>query len=81
MIDWEDYKEDCCVVVPVYKKNPVFFEQASLMQCVRVLGQNRDIYLVAPFGLDLSEYLSICPNYKFKTKFLQKNFKPKKFLK
>ena len=74
MIEWEDYKEDCCVVVPVYKKNPVFFEQASLMQCVRVLGQNRDIYLVAPFGLDLSEYLSICPNYKFKIKRLAKLF-------
>lgn len=74
MIEWEDYKEDCCVVVPVYKKNPVFFEQASLMQCVRVLGQKYDIYLVAPFGLDLDGYKSVCPNYKFKEKRLAKGF-------
>lgn len=74
MIEWEDYKEDCCVVVPVYRKNPVFFEQASLMQCVRVLGQKYDIYLVAPFGLDLEGYTSLCPNYKFKVKRLAKGF-------
>ena len=68
MIEWENYKEDCCVVIPVYRKNPVFFEQASLMQCVRVLGQKYDIYLVAPFGLDLEGYKSLCPFYKFKEK-------------
>ena len=38
------------------------------MQCVRVLGQKYDIYLVAPFGLDLESYKSLCPNYKFKEK-------------
>ena len=75
MIEWEDYKEDCCVVVPVYKKNPVFFEQASLMQVVRILGQKYDIYLVAPFGLDLEGYKSLCPTYKFK----EKRFSPKFF--
>lgn len=74
MIEWEDYKEECCVVVPVYKKNPVFFEQASLMQCVRVLGQRYDICLVAPFGLDLSGYTSLCPGYKFKVKRFAKDF-------
>lgn len=74
MIEWEDYKEECCVVVPVYKKNPVFFEQASLMQCVRALGQKYDIYLVAPFGLDLSGYTSLCPEYKFRIKRLSKGF-------
>jgi hypothetical protein len=68
VIKWENYKEDCCVVIPVYRKNPVFFEQASLMQCVRVLGQKYDIYLVAPFGLDLEPYRSLCPTYKFKEK-------------
>lgn len=68
VIEWEDYKEDCCVVIPVYKKNPVFFEQASIMQCVRVLGQKYDIYLVAPFGLDLESYKTLCPNYKFREK-------------
>ena len=68
MIEWENYKEDCCVVIPVYRKSPVFFEQASLMQCVRVLGQKYDIYLVAQFGLDLGPYKSICPSYKFKEK-------------
>lgn len=62
------------MVVPVYKKNPVFFEQASLMQCVRILGQNHDIYLVAPFGLDLSGYTSLCPNYKFRIKRFSKEF-------
>ena len=74
MIEWKDYKEECCVVVPVYKKNPVFFEQASLMQCVRVLGQKYDICLVAPFGLDLSGYTSLCPGYKFRVKRLSKGF-------
>ena len=68
MIEWEDYKEDCCVVVPVYKKNPVFFEQASLIQCVRILGQKYDICLAAPFGLDRSGYTSLCPGFKFKEK-------------
>ena len=74
MIEWKEYKEECCVVVPVYKKNPVFFEQASLMQCVRVLGQKYDICLVAPFGLDLSGYTSLCPGYKFKIKRFAKGF-------
>lgn len=74
MIEWEEYKEECCVVIPVYKKNPVFFEQASLMQCVRVLGQKYDIYLVAPLGLDLSGYTSLCPGFKFKIKRLAKGF-------
>ena len=74
MIEWEEYKEKCCVVVPVYKRNPVFFEQASLMQCVRILGRKYDIYLVAPFGLDLSGYTSLCPDYKFKVKRIAQNF-------
>ena len=74
MIEWEEYKEKCCVVIPVYRKNPVFFEQASLMQCVRTLGQKYDICLVAPFGLDLSDYFSLCPNYKFKIKRFAKGF-------
>ena len=74
MIEWEDYKEDCCVVIPIYRKSPVFFEQASIMQCVRVLGQKRDIYLVAPFGLDISEYTSLCPGYRFKEKRFSKEF-------
>ena len=38
------------------------------MQCVRVLGKKHDIYLVAPYGLDLSEYKSLCPGFKFKEK-------------
>ena len=74
MIEWEEYKEKCCVVIPVYKRNPVFFEQASLMQCVRILGKKYDIYLVAPFGLDLSGYTSLCPEYKFKVKRIAQNF-------
>ena len=68
MIEWKEYKEECCVVVPVYKKNLTFFEQTSLMQCVRILGQKHDIYLVAPYGLDLTEYKSLCPGFKFKEK-------------
>lgn len=74
MVEWEEYKEDCCIVVPVYKKNLVFYEQASLIQCVRVLGQRYDVCLVAPFGLDLSAYTSLCPGYKFKIKRLAKGF-------
>lgn len=62
------------MVVPVYKKNPVFFEQASLMQCVRMLGKKRDIYLVAPMNLDLTAYTSLCPEYKFKVKRLANGF-------
>ena len=61
-------------MVPVYKKNPVFFEQASLMQCVRVLGQRHDICLVAPYDLDLSAYTSLCPDYRFRVKRLSKGF-------
>lgn len=74
MIDWEEYREECCIVIPVYKKNPVFFEQASLMQCVRVLGRKYDIYLVAPFGLDLSDYKRLCPGFKFREKRFAKGF-------
>ena len=74
MVEWEEYKDDCCVVVPVYRENPIFFEQASLIQCVRVLGKRRDICLVAPFGLDLSGYTSLCPEYKFRIKRLAKGF-------
>jgi hypothetical protein len=74
VIDWKDYKEDCCVVIPVYKKNPVFFEQASLIQCVRILGQQHDIYLVSPFGLDLTEYKNLCPWFKFKEKRMNPEF-------
>lgn len=74
MIEWKEYKEDCCVVIPVYKANPVFFEQASIIQCVRILGQKYDIYLVAPFGLDLKEYKKLCPWFKFKEKRLSKEF-------
>lgn len=74
MIDWQEFKEECCVVIPVYKENLVFFEQASLMQCVRVLGQKYDIYLVAPYNLDLSPYTSLCSGYRFKVKRLAKGF-------
>lgn len=74
MIEWEEHRDKCCVVVPVYRKNPVFFEQASLIQCVRVLGKERDICLVAPFGLDLSEYTALCPGFKFRVKRLAKDF-------
>ena len=74
MIEWEEYKEECCIVVPVYKKNPVFFEQASLMQCVRTLGKKRDICLAAPMNLDLSNYISLCPGYKFRVKRLSNDF-------
>jgi hypothetical protein len=73
-IEWEEHREDCCVVIPVYKSSIVFFEQAALMQCVRVLGKKRDIYLVAPYDLDLTPYTSVCPEYKFKVKRLAKEF-------
>ena len=74
MIEWKEYKEECCVVVPVHKKNPIFFEQASFIQCVRTLGGKRDICLVAPFDLDLGEYERLCPGYKFKVRRLSKEF-------
>lgn len=74
VIEWEEYKEDCCVVIPVYRKEPVFFEQTSIMQCVRVLGQRRDICFVAPPDLDLKPYTSLCPGYKFRVKRIAKGF-------
>ena len=74
VIDWEEHKDKCCVVIPVYRKNPVFFEQASIIQCVRILGGSHDICLVAPFGLDLSGYFSLCPGFKFRVKRLAKEF-------
>ena len=74
MIEWEEHREDCCIVIPVYKDSLVLFEQTSLMQCVRVLGQKHDIYLVAPTDLDLSPYTSLFPGFKFKVKRLAKGF-------
>lgn len=74
VIKWENYREDCCIVIPVYRKNLVFFEQAAFMQCIRILGQKYDIFLVAPFGLDLTEYKLLCPGYKVREKRFSKEF-------
>ena len=74
MIEWEEYKEECCVVIPVYREYPLFFEQTSIMQCVKVLGQKYDICLVAPFGLNLAHYESLCPGYKFRVKGMAKGY-------
>ena len=74
MIEWEDFKEPCCVVVPIYRESIVFFEQASLIQLVRVLGNKYDICLVCPFGLDLTPYTSMVPDYRFRVKRFSKGF-------
>ena len=68
MIAWKEYKEDCCVVIPVYAESLTNFERASLIRCTSILGNRRDIFLVAPKGLNLSIYYSTCPNYRFKVK-------------
>ena len=74
MIEWEEHKEGCCVVIPVYKTTPSLFEQMSLKQAVNILGKKRDIFLVAPPDLDLSVYMDLCPEYRFGTRRLAKGF-------
>ena len=68
MIKWEEHKEDCCVVVPVYDEDPSKFELLALKQCVKVFGARRDIYLIAPPELNLDAYFSFSLGYKFKVK-------------
>lgn len=45
----------CVVLIPIYKSSLSFDEEASLRQCVCILGQH-PIVLVCPEGLDVSRY-------------------------
>lgn len=53
------------VIIPIYKKNLTKYETISLRQCFKILS-SYDIFLVAPQGLDLSEYLDIIGDIKTK---------------
>lgn len=47
------------VVIIIYTPTPSSSEEASLVQCVNVLGQH-DILLVCPESLNLQPYLTLC---------------------
>lgn len=49
---------NCCVVVPVYKKEMNHTEYLSLKQCVQILG-NHPIVLVSPQSLNTEPYTRI----------------------
>lgn len=51
------------VVIPIYKQAITVDERTSLVRCLEILG-NHDLMLVAPQGLDLSNYLTAKPNLK-----------------
>jgi hypothetical protein len=48
------------VVIPIYKVKPTKEEWISFTKCVDVLGAH-PIYIIAPEGLDLTEYCSFYP--------------------
>lgn len=51
-------KKECIIVIPCYKTNITRDEQASLIQCVKVLKQ-WDICLIAPIDLNLENYIKL----------------------
>ena len=50
--------KECIIVIPCYKKNITKEEQASLIQCVKVL-KKWDICLIAPIDLNLESYTNL----------------------
>jgi len=60
-----DVTKKVCVIIPVYNASPSGYELISFQQCFRVLG-NRPIYVIAPYGLDISAYKSVIPNFNVK---------------
>lgn len=56
-----------CVVIPIHSAHPTHYELISFKQCFEILGKH-DIFIVAPEGLDLTEYKQ-CVN-DFRTIFI-----------
>ena len=52
-----------CIVIPVFKENPNKFEEVSLIQCQKVLGEF-DIIFICPEQLDTTNYNSLIPGRK-----------------
>ncbi|MBB3701442.1 hypothetical protein KMW28_02075 [Flammeovirga yaeyamensis] len=63
---------NCVVVIPIYKKSLTDLEKISLQQGLKVLHQ-RDIFFIAPKGLDISYYQSVCQE-DFNIKYFNKNY-------
>ena len=62
--------KSCAIVIPAYKTRLTPFEKASYQRVRKVLGLRYDIFVVHPFGLDLTAY-ALCrsikmPEYYFK---------------
>lgn len=77
--------KDCCIVIPVYKEKLDCVEEISLKQLHKIIydppfsmdeyryWQERDVFLVYPKGMDISEYKKIYPTIQ------SKEFDPKFF--
>lgn len=78
-------KKQCCIVIPIWKENLDCVEEISLKQLHKIIynppsnmddyryWEERDVFLVYPDGMDISEYKKIYPSLKEKT------FDPKYF--
>jgi hypothetical protein len=64
-----------CVVISVHSAAPSYYELISFQQCFKILKKHA-IYVIAPYGLDLSAYQSAVP--EFKTKFVDKKWQASK---
>jgi hypothetical protein len=54
--------EKVCIVVPVHNATPSRYELISFQQCFAILSSH-PIKIIAPFGLDLSSYRELIPNF------------------
>ncbi len=52
-----------CVVIPIHNKFPTDFELISFQQCFKILGKH-PIYIIAPEGIDLTEYIKCINNFQ-----------------
>lgn len=53
----------CIIVIPAYKKYLTKIEEASLRQCLKILGRY-DICFIAPKSLDMQEYKKVLDEYR-----------------
>lgn len=69
--------KEVVVVIPVHSNAPSLFERISFDQCFRIFN-NRDIFLVAPQGLDVSEYRRLQP--QLQVKFIHPKWQASKYM-
>jgi len=55
--------KNVCVVIPIHSPNPTYFELISFKQGFSILGKY-SIYIVAPEGLDLTEYYKCISHFQ-----------------